>query len=76
MSTHTKFSRLSLATKIRLHEKFTSEIFYRRKYPNLWYLATSLRLLDTYFHIIRHIFAIKPILLCLPKCLMLGAFRI
>ena len=34
MSTYTKFSRLSLATKIRLREKFTSEIFYQRKYPD------------------------------------------
>ena len=24
--------------KIRLHEKYTSEIFYRRKYPDLWYV--------------------------------------
>ena len=26
---------LSLAMKIRLREKFTGEIFYRRKYPDL-----------------------------------------
>ena len=35
MTTYTKFS---LAAKIRLHEKFTSEIFYWRKYPDLRYL--------------------------------------
>ena len=34
MTTYTKFS---LAAKIRLHEKFTSEIFYWRKYPDLRY---------------------------------------
>ena len=38
MATYTKFSRLSLAAKIRLREKFTSEIFYRRKYPDLRYI--------------------------------------
>ena len=37
MSTYAKFSHLSLATKIRLREKFTSEIFYQRKYPDLRY---------------------------------------
>ena len=26
-----------LATKIRLHENFTNEIFYWQKYPDLWY---------------------------------------
>ena len=35
MSTYTKFSHLSLATEIRLREKFTSEKFYRQKYSNL-----------------------------------------
>ena len=39
MSTYTKFSRLSLAAKIRLREKFTSEIFYRQKYPDLRYVT-------------------------------------
>ena len=34
MTTYTKFS---VAAKIRLHEKFTSEIFYWRKYPDLRY---------------------------------------
>ena len=34
MTIYTKFS---LAAKIRLHEKFTSEIFYWRKYPDLRY---------------------------------------
>ena len=34
MTTYTKFS---LAAKIRLHENFTSEIFYWRKYPDLRY---------------------------------------
>ena len=38
MSTYTKFNRLSLATKIRLRENFTSEIFYWRKYPDLRYV--------------------------------------
>ena len=37
MTTYTKFS---LAAKIRLHEKFTSEIFYWRKYPDLRYLTS------------------------------------
>ena len=32
------FGHWSLATKFRLREKFTSEIFYRWKYPNLWYI--------------------------------------
>ena len=42
MSTYTKFSCLSLATKIRLREKFTSEIiFYRRKYPDLRYIILA-----------------------------------
>ena len=27
-----------LAMKIRLHENFTSEIFYQQKYPDLWYV--------------------------------------
>ena len=36
MTTYTKFS---LAAKIRLHEKFTSEIFYWLKYPDLRYTA-------------------------------------
>ena len=35
MTTYTKFS---LVAKIRLHEKFTSEIFFRRKYPDLRYV--------------------------------------
>ena len=33
MLTYTKFSRLSLAAKIKLHEKFTSEMFYRENIP-------------------------------------------
>ena len=40
MSTYTKFNRLSLAAKIRLREKFTNEIFYWGKYPDLQYLST------------------------------------
>ena len=38
MSTYTKFNRLSLVTKIRLRENFTSEIFYWRNYPDLRYV--------------------------------------
>ena len=41
MTTYTKFS---LAAKIRLHEKFTSEIFYWRKYPDLRYYRISVRI--------------------------------
>ena len=41
MLTYTKFSHLSLAAKIRLHEKFTSEIFHRRKYPDLRYALNN-----------------------------------
>ena len=38
MSTDTNFGRQSLVTKFGLREKFTSEIFYRQKYPDLWYI--------------------------------------
>ena len=38
MTTYTKFS---LAAKIRLHENFTSETFYWRKYPDLRYRVCS-----------------------------------
>ena len=43
MSTYTKFSRLSLATKIRLREKFTSEYFTGENIPiygTMWNAGT------------------------------------
>ena len=41
-----QFGRLSLATKFRLREKITSEIFYRRKYPDLRYAVFSSGILN------------------------------
>ena len=37
-SIYTYFGRYSLVTKFRLRKQFTSEIFYWRKYPDLWYM--------------------------------------
>ena len=50
MSTYTEFSRLSLVAKIRLREKFTSEIFYRWKYPDLRYTVNSYIALNLQIH--------------------------
>ena len=44
MSTYTNIGRWSLATKIRLRENFTSELFYWQKYPDLRYMGKFMQM--------------------------------